>query len=489
MAEYDFDIAIIGGGINGAGIARDAAGRGLRVLLVEKGDLAIGTSSSSSKLVHGGLRYLEYCEFRLVRESLQEREALMAIAPHIIWPLDFVLPHSTGMRPAWMLRAGLLLYDNLAPRQKLRASTSLRLAGEGAYGTPLQTRYTKGFRYTDCWVDDARLVLANAQDAAAHGAEILTRTACVATERTTDGWRVFLQEVGQEKRREVRAKILVNAAGPWANDVVEAAGVHTKGRINLVKGSHIVVPRVHAGEHAYILQMADKRIVFVMPYEEEFSLIGTTDVDYAGDPGEVGISEDEIVYLLSGVNDYLASSLSREDVVWSYAGVRALYDDAAENLSAMTRDYVLELNDIDGAPLLSVFGGKLTTYRKLAEQAMEKLEKYIPSAMRGAWTKDKILPGGEMYTPPTWLDGATAKRWKRQYGSAIAEIIGEAESLDGLGGQIAPTVYEAELRYVQAHEWVRRSNDYLWRRTKLGLTLDSAGRERVTAWFAANPPS
>ena len=483
MDKQPYDIAIIGGGINGAGIARDAAGRGLRVLLVEKGDLAQGTSSASSKLVHGGLRYLEQYEFRLVRESLREREILMGIAPHIIWPMDFILPHSSDMRPAWMLRAGLLMYDTLAPRKTLHASQEVGLAGKGAYGQPLQQRYAKGFRYTDCWVDDARLVVLNARDAADHGADIRTRTTCINAEHSSSGgWRVLLQaESGQ--RIEEKAKILVNAAGPWVNDMIARIGVRTKGRVRLVKGSHIVVPRLYEGNHAYILQFADKRVVFIMPFQEAFSLIGTTDIGYDGDPAEAAISEEEIRYLLGGVNSYLATLLTREQVVWSYSGVRALYDDASENLSTITRDYVLELDVAEGAPLLTIFGGKITTYRKLAEQAMEKLHPYIPSGAHGSWTANKPLPGGESYTLPTWLATELATRWQRQYGSCVADIIDGAETMSDLGEEIVPDIYEAELRYAKNYEWAKTANDFLWRRTKQGLDLDAAQTESIAAWF------
>lgn len=483
MAESRvYDIAIIGGGINGAGIARDAAGRGLRVLLMEKGDLAQGTSSASSKLIHGGLRYLEHYEFRLVRESLKEREVLMGIAPHIIWPMDFILPHAPDMRPFWMLRAGMLLYDNLAQRRQLRASAAVPLAGHGVFGGPLQAQYLQGFRYTDCWVDDARLVVLNALDAAEHGADIRTRTTCTKAERMDGMWWLQMQ-TAQGETAHAKARILINAAGPWANGVAVIAGVQPKGRVRLVKGSHIVVPRVHDGNHAYILQMPDKRIIFVLPFEREFSLIGTTDVAYEGNPAEVAITQEEIRYLLDGVNHYLAAPLEREDVVWSYSGVRALYDDASENLSTMTRDYVLELDSAKGAPLLSVFGGKITTYRTLAEQALDKLALYLPRSMKGGWTGSRPLPGGESYSPPAWLDRPLAMRWARQYGNRAARIIGAADDMAGLGEEIAPGVFEAELHYAKDWEWARTADDFLWRRTKLGLTLSSEARLRVIEWF------
>jgi glycerol-3-phosphate dehydrogenase len=481
-----YDIAIIGGGINGAGIARDAAGRGLRVLLVEKGDLAQGTSSASSKLIHGGLRYLEYYEFRLVREALQEREVLMAIAPHIIWPLEFILPQSKDTRPAWMVRAGLFLYDHLASRRSLAGSGGVALSPANVYGLPLKQRYAKGFRYSDCWVDDARLVLLNARDAADHGAHIRTRTACTGAERVDGQWRLQLQEQGtaQEQPMVAQARVLVNAAGPWVGEVLALSDMQAKGRAMLVKGSHIVVPRVHDGEHAYILQMPDKRIVFVLPFEQEFSLIGTTDMAYTGDPGQVAITQEEIDYLLEGANTYLAKTLSRADIQWSYSGVRALYEEDGKSLSAISRDYVLELEAELGAPMLTVFGGKITTYRRLAEQALEKLRPYLPRSAHEGWTDGRALPGGEKYHAPHWLDRKLADRWSRQYGSLVAKLIGDARDMAGLGEQVAPQVYEAELRYACDHEWVRCADDFLWRRTKLGLVLGEAERQAVEAWFA-----
>jgi glycerol-3-phosphate dehydrogenase len=477
-----YDMAIIGGGINGAGIARDAAGRGLRVLLLEKGDLAGATSSSSSKLVHGGLRYLEHYEFRLVREALAEREVLMGIAPHIIWPLRFVLPHGSGMRPTWMIRSGLFLYDSLAKRQSLQGSQTVKLASGGAYGDTLQSRYATGFAYTDCWVDDARLVVLNARDAADHGAHIRTRAASTAVAREADKWRVHFGEAGEQ----ATADVLVNAAGPWVNDVVGMSPVRTKGHAKLVKGSHIVVPRVHEGEHAYILQLPDGRIQFILPFEQEFSLIGTTDVGYEGDPAEVAITEEEVRYLLDGANAYLAKPLTREDVVWSYAGVRALYDDDSDNLSKMTRDYVLELDAAEGAPMLSIFGGKITTYRRLAEHAMQKLQPHLPTSARHPWTGTRPLPGGESAAQlPDWLPQTLAARWQRQYGCRAEAILGDATSLAELGEEIAPQVYEAELRYARTEEWALHGNDFLWRRTKLGLVLEHAERARIHAWFDA----
>ena len=487
MSIPQYDLAIIGGGINGAGIAREAAGQGLSVFLCEKGDLASATSSASSKLVHGGLRYLEYGEFRLVREALAERETLLSIAPHIVWPLEFILPHSRDTRPAWMIRFGLFLYDHLSARKKIAPSASVDFAKQCNYRGMLNPAYKKGFRYTDCWVDDARLVVLNAVDAARHGATIATRTACVKAEREDGHWRLDLQG---EKNYSIHAKALINAAGPWLNEVIACTGIKTPHRVKRVKGSHIVVPKLHEGEQAYILQMSDKRIVFVLPFERDFSLIGTTDMEYTGDPGKVAISPEEIRYLLGGVNRYVAVPVTEESIVWSYAGVRSLYDDASDNLSAMTRDYVLEL-DTDGAPILTVFGGKITTYRRLAEQAIEKLAQPM-EIVHKPWTHTQPLPGGEKLkaelerelaqTYP-WLEESLKARWLRQYGTEIYTLLGDASKISDLGQEIAPQVYERELNYVKEQEWAMTGDDFLWRRTKLGLHLDANATASVHTWF------
>lgn len=467
-----YDLVIIGGGINGVGIARDAAGRGLRVLLVEKGDLAGATSSASSKLVHGGLRYLEYREFRLVREALKEREVLLGIAPHIIWPMEFLLPLLPGMRPRWMIRLGLFLYDHLAPRRTIRRSSAVTLRGD-----VLKDWFFRAFRYTDCWVDDARLVIANAQSARELGADIRTRTACTGLQREGTGWRVTLDTVEQ-----VTAKAIVNAAGAWVEQIAGFAGDRPSSRLRLVKGSHIVVPRIHRGTHAYILQLPDKRVLFILPFQDRFSLIGTTDTPFKGDASKVAISAEETDYLLHAVNIYLEKELTAQDIVWTYAGVRALYDDASDNPSAITRDYVLELEtDAEGtAPILNLFGGKITTYRRLAESAMDKLLPFFPAAPRASWTGTQLLPGGAPYDPGILegIDPALAARWKRQYGSRIAEML-----RDGLGEQVADGVYACELRYSRAQEWTMTAEDFLWRRTKLGLTLSPDAQAHVAAWL------
>ncbi|HEY9539123.1 MAG TPA: glycerol-3-phosphate dehydrogenase, partial [Kiloniellaceae bacterium] len=394
MAEV-LDLVVVGGGINGAGIARDAAGRGLSVLLCEKSDLASATSSASTKLIHGGLRYLEYYEFRLVREALIEREVLLRAAPHIIWPLRFVLPHNKGLRPAWMVRLGLFLYDHLGGRKLLPASQAIDLRRHPA-GAPLAAGLRRAFVYSDCWVQDSRLVVLNAMDAAERGAEVLTRVECLSARREGAQWRVLLRDRRSGLQREVEARALVNAAGPWTAEFLEQrAGLDKVQLLRLVKGSHIVVPKLFDHAFPYIFQNPDGRIVFAIPYEDDFTLIGTTDIDFTGDPGQVAISEEETRYLCEAVNAYFRRKIAPADVVWTYSGVRPLYDDAAESAAAATRDYVVQLDHGDGrAPLLSVFGGKITTYRRLAEHSLAKLEGAL--GPRGqAWTAGAALPGGD----------------------------------------------------------------------------------------------
>lgn len=499
--DADFDLLIVGGGINGAGIARDAAGRGLRVLLAEKDDLASHTSSWSSKLIHGGLRYLEHYEFRLVREALIERENLLHAAPHIMWPLTFVLPHSPEQRPAWLIRLGLFLYDHLGGRELLPGSQSVDLSAPGAYGDPLKSWVKKGFTYSDGWVMDSRLVVLNALAAHEMGAEICTRTKVRSAQREGRIWRVELAPEGGQNR-QVTARALVNAAGPWVADFIRDGLKSKSGKsVRLIKGSHIVVPKLHDGDHPYILQNKDKRIVFVIPYEGEYSLIGTTDVEYRGDPAEVEISPEEIEYLCEVVNRYFAREISGNDVVWSYSGVRPLYDDASGNASAVTRDYVFDVEGgEDKAPLLSIFGGKITTYRKLAEHAMERLQPLM-GFKKTAWTKRVALPGGDIpgadfdaflrgvQKAYPWLDAKLAQRLSRHYGTRMHQVIGGAEGTNDLGAQLAPGLFERELRYLVQHEWVREPRDALWRRTKLGLHLDQASIERVEAWFDAERAS
>jgi glycerol-3-phosphate dehydrogenase len=474
-----FDLAIVGGGVNGAGIARDAAGRGLSVLLVEQGDLAGATSSASTKLIHGGLRYLEHYKFRLVREALAEREVLLRAAPHIVWPLRFVLPHHAGLRPRWLIRLGLFLYDHLGGRRILPGTRSLDLR-RVPEGTPLRREYTHGFEYSDCWVEDARLVVLNVRDAAARGAEVRVRTRCVSAERVDGGWRLTLAGEGAG---EVRARVLVNATGPWvAEFLTRSVRLHAPAKVRLVKGSHIVVRRLWDGPHAYIFQIADGRICFAIPYETDFTLIGTTDLDISGDPGTVAISEEETRYLCAAVSAYLARPVTADDVVWSYAGVRPLYDDGASRAQEATRDYVLVLDAPAGeAPLLSVFGGKITTYRRLAEAALAKLAPYLP--MRRAWTATAPLPGGDfphdgapalaerLIAQHTWLAPATARRLVRQFGTEAFRV------LDGADGPEPPLVADLtprEARWMIEREWARTPDDILWRRTKLGLRASEA---------------
>ena len=490
-----YDILIIGGGINGAGIARDAAGRGLRVLLVEQGDLAGATSSASSKLIHGGLRYLEHGELRLVREALAEREALLTIAPHIIWPLTFVLPHDSALRPAWMLRAGLFLYDHLAPRSRLPGSRGLDLARDPA-GKPLKPVFRRGFAYADCWVEDSRLVVLNALDAAERGAAIRTRCRFVSARPEGGGWTATIQPDGGSPEI-VQARVLVNAAGPWVDRVLrEGMGRNGRNRLKLVKGSHIVVPRLYAGEQAYILQNPDRRIVFVIPYEGRFTLIGTTDLPFEDDPAHAAISADETAYLCEAVNRFLARPVRPADVVWSYAGVRPLYDNAAAHPSATTRDYVFDIEAGEGRPpVLSVFGGKITTYRRLAEHALEKLRPFLPG-VPGPWTGAAPLPGGDMpgadfdaflarvQVEKPWLPPSLARRLARAYGTRVERLFGGAKRLDELGEDFGAGLTEREVTYLIETEWARTPEDILWRRSKLGLHGGPALQGRVVEHLA-----
>lgn len=488
MSRTEFDLVIIGGGINGCGIAADAAGRGLSVLLAEMGDLASGTSSASSKLIHGGLRYLEHYEFRLVREALAEREVLLRKAPHIIWPLRFVLPQVAGLRPPWMIRAGLFLYDHLARRKAIPGSTGLDLTRDPG-GAPLKDELKHGFAYWDCWVDDARLVVLNAMAAREHGAEIMTRSKVTAAEAEDGRWRVRI-EAGNTVRT-VKARALANAAGPWADRAGALVSGAAGGRphLRLVKGSHIVLPRIAGANDAYLLQSADKRVVFALPYEERFTIIGTTDVAYEGDPAQVSISAEEEAYLLSLAGRFFKAPLAGKDVVWRYAGVRPLYDDASDNPSKVTRDYKLELAAGNGAPpLLTVLGGKVTTYRCLAEEALERLQPHVPR-MGPTWTASAPLPGGEIPGADfeTFVklvrDRYAAfradhlRRLARRHGSNIDAVLGDARRPEDLGEDLGYGLTEREVVYLRDHEWARSADDVLWRRTKVGLHLDAGQRE------------
>jgi glycerol-3-phosphate dehydrogenase len=489
------DLLIVGGGVNGAGIARDAVGRGMSVVLCEQGDLAGATSSASTKLIHGGLRYLEYYEFRLVREALQEREVLLRAAPHIIWPMRFVLPHDSSMRPAWMVRIGLFLYDHLGKRKLLPGSHGVDLTSSPA-GKPLAGGFTKAFEYSDCWVEDSRLVVLNAMDAQARGAEILTRTRCDKAVRRDGLWEATLVDVNTGATRTVRARALVNAAGPWVREMIaKRTGVTVDKSVRLVKGSHIVVRKMFDGDHAYIFQNDDRRIVFAIPYERDFTLIGTTDLDYSGDPGAVAISAEEITYMCRAVSRYFAKPVRESDVVWTYSGVRPLFDDASGNASAVTRDYVLEMDEPAGeAPMLSIFGGKITTFRRLAEEATEKLGKAL--GKDGAtWTADAPLPGGDIADADfagflaglkrsrPWLPDALAHRLARAYGTRVDRLLGDAKGLDDLGIDFGGGVHEAELDYAMREEFAMTGDDFLWRRSKLGLHLDANVREAIGGWF------
>ncbi len=486
-----FDLLIVGGGVNGVGIARDAAGRGLSVGLCEQADLANYTSSASTKLIHGGLRYLEHYEFALVRKSLQERELLLGIAPHIIWPLRFILPHVRELRPYWLIRAGLLLYDHLAGVGSLPRSRGIDLSKHPA-GAALDPALHKGFAYSDCWVQDARLVILNALDAAERGAAIWPRTRCVAATRDETGWHATLRSMVDGSEREVRARALVNAAGPWAGHLLD----HTTGHpMQLVKGSHVLVPRLFDHDHAYIFQHTDGRVVFALPYEGDFTLIGTTEVPYDDDPALAEISPKEIEYLCAAVNRYLDKPVRPSDVVSTYSGVRPLYGEAnGGNTSDVSRDYALEL-DTDGPALLTVLGGKLTTYRRLARDAIDALRPIVGGTERD-WTGTTALPGGDVAGGDfdaflshvqqrwPWLPETLARRLARNYGTRIDRILGHARELGDLGACLGADLYEAELDYIMEQEWAVTAEDVLWRRTKLGLRLDADERSALARAMA-----
>jgi glycerol-3-phosphate dehydrogenase len=475
-----FDLLIVGGGINGAGIARDAAGRGLSVLLVERADLANSTSSSSSKLIHGGLRYLEQFEFRLVAESLAEREIMLRIAGHLTWPTRFVMPHVPELRPRWMIRIGLFLYDHLARRSLLPGSQAVRL-DRPPYGAGLRPELKHGFIYSDCRVDDARLVVVNAIDAARRGARVLVRTQCGSARRAGGVWEAKLSN-----RETVQARAIVNCAGPWVKEVLNRQlGEATRDSVRLVKGSHIVLPRLYDGEHAFILQNDDRRVVFLIPYEERYTLIGTTDVDYEGDPADPRASEAEVDYLCRAAGRYLARAPAPADVLWRYSGVRPLYDDGSDDPSSITRDYTLRVDDDRGAaPVLSVFGGKLTTYRRLAEHAMEKLAPYFP-AMKPAWSAQAPLPGSD-FTDREAAKRAVFEKFPqlpaivkqgvfRRHGTLSPQVLGDGQ----IGEHYGAGLTEREVRYFMEHEWASTAEDVLWRRTKCGLHMSELERHRV----------
>ncbi|WP_160083377.1 glycerol-3-phosphate dehydrogenase [Pseudomonas sp. 8AS] len=488
-----YDLAVVGGGINGTGIAADAAGRGLAVFLCERDDLASHTSSASSKLIHGGLRYLEHHEFRLVREALAEREVLLAKAPHIVRPLRFILPHRPHLRPAWMIRAGLFLYDHLGKREKLPGSHGVRFGA----GSPLKAQIGRGFEYSDCWVDDARLVVLNAMAAREHQAHIHTRTRCVSARRSKGLWHLHLER-SDGSLFSLRARALVNAAGPWvARFIQDDLKQQSPYGIRLIQGSHIVVPRIHDQEQAYILQNEDQRIVFVIPWLERFSLIGTTDREYRGDPAQVRISDEETDYLLQVVNAHFRKQLQRSDILHSFSGVRPLCDDESDQPSAITRDYTLALSGTPGeAPLLSVFGGKLTTYRKLAEAAMAQLAPYFPR-LRPAWTAGAPLPGGEQMDSREalveqlcarcgWLPAELARRWAGTYGSRAWRIVEGIKQQSELGEHFGAGLYAREVDYLRREEWAMDAEDILWRRTKLGLFMTPSQQAKLKNYLSTS---
>ncbi|MGH1419876.1 MAG: glycerol-3-phosphate dehydrogenase [Hyphomicrobiaceae bacterium] len=496
-----YDIAIIGGGINGCGIARDAAGRGYSVFLAEKNDLACGTSSGSTKLIHGGLRYLEHYEFRLVREALTEREVLWSIAPHIISPLRFVLPYHKGLRPAWLLRLGLFLYDHIGGRKQLPATRVLDLRKD-ITGKPLHSKYVKAFEYSDCWVDDARLVTLNARDAANRGAVIKTRTEVTQARRDGNHWRIETRD-GAGKTSVVQARFLVNAAGPWVDSILTSVtGTNAPDNVRLVQGSHIVVQRVLPHDRAYIFQNADGRVLFAVPYEDDFTMIGTTDQDYTGDLDDVRISAKEIEYLCDAVSEYLRDPVTIDDVHWTFSAVRPLFDDGASAAQEATRDYRLKLEGRAGEPgLLNIFGGKITTYRRLAEEAMDRIgDELTPPDLSacGSWTGREALPGGtfpidgvdelvdRLTTAYSFLDTFTAHRLVKSYGTISFEIFNGAKHEADAGIHFGHGLYQREIEHMVRHEWAVTVDDVLWRRSKLGLRFDKGEVTQLSEWFERN---
>ncbi len=493
MSEPMFDIFVIGGGVNGCGIARDAAGRGLHTGLAEMDDLASATSSASTKLFHGGLRYLEYYKFRLVREALIEREVLLRNMPHISWPMRFVLPLHKDMRPAWLIRLGLFIYDHLGGRKILPATATLDLSKDEA-GTPLKPFLKKAYEYSDCWVQDSRLVVLNAVDAAARGAEILTRTKVIAAKRRGDHWEVELDQRGEY--RMIRTRVLVNAAGPWVAHILhDTLKLDTREAVRLVRGSHIVIRKKFAHERAYFFQGADNRIIFAIPYEGEFTLIGTTDQDQGEDLSKPVCTKEEADYLRGFASEYFKEKINPEDIVWTYSGTRPLYDDHASSATEATRDYVLSLNE-NGAPLLSVFGGKITTYRKLAEAAMDKLAAHF-EGLTNNWTATAALPGGDfphdgvprliaaLETQYPFLAPETAARLIRTYGTNAAKMLGQAKAAGNLGDDFGAGLTEVEVRWLMEHEFAVSAEDILWRRTRLGLHFTPEQNQKLENWLAA----
>lgn len=494
------DLFIIGGGINGVGIARDAAGRGLSVTLAEQNDLASATSSASTKLFHGGLRYLEYYEFRLVREALMEREVLLNAMPHISHPMRFLLPLHKAMRPAWLLRMGLFLYDHLGGRKILPPTRSVALTAN-PLGKPLKSHFNRAFEYSDCWVDDARLVSLNARDAKERGAEILTQSEVTHAKRTADGWTIHVMDKTNGQTQTYTAKVLINAGGPWVgnviDNVVESRSTET---VRLVRGSHIVVKKRFDHDRCYIFQNNDGRIAFAIPYENDFTLIGTTDIDHDGKPGEAVCSNEEIQYLCELISEYFEHPVTPDEVVWTYAGVRPLYDDKAKNAAAATRDYVLRIDEANGVPLLNIFGGKITTYRRLAEAAVEKLSPYFKDKadIDKKWTAGVPLPGGDFTVDErdelvgkiskdfAFIDKKEARRLVRLYGTQAYEFLDHAKSRADLGEDFGHHLSEAEVKHLIKYEFARCADDVLWRRTKLGLYFDEQQTQSLENWFTAH---
>ncbi|MEM7317600.1 MAG: glycerol-3-phosphate dehydrogenase [Pseudomonadota bacterium] len=516
-ADETVDLFIIGGGINGCGIARDAAGRGLTVRLAEMNDLASATSSSSSKLFHGGLRYLEFFEFRLVREALLEREVLLRAMPHISWPMRFVLPYHAdmrfesstptsrllsmimpwmkGRRPAWLIRLGLFLYDHLGDRTLLPGTSTLSLR-DAPEGAPLQDRFEQAYVYSDCWVEDSRLVVLNARDAQARGAEIMVRTKVLAASREGGHWTIETQDTETGETRSHKARMLVNAGGPWVGDIIQTkVRINSSEGVRLVRGSHIVVNKVYDHDKCYFFQGTDGRIIFAIPYEGDYTLIGTTDADHADPSIRPECTDQEQEYLLDFANQYFNRTLTRQDIVWTYSGVRPLYDDGATSATAATRDYTLKVDKTEGAPVLNVFGGKITTYRRLAESALEKIEAHF-QGLDGPWTADAPLPGGDfpvdgvarliddLQQAYPFLDAKWAKRLIRAYGTEAADWLGDSQTANDLGQDFGATLTEREVRWMMDREFARSAEDVVWRRTKLGLRLDADQIEALDAWMA-----
>lgn len=495
QSNFDYDMVVIGAGINGAGIARDAAGRGLRVLLCEKDDIAQHTSSASTKLIHGGLRYLEHYDFLLVRHALQEREVLLRAAPHIIWPLRFILPHHKALRPRWFIRLGLFLYDHIGGRKLLPKSHSVNLA-EHETGKLLKPEFDSGFEYSDCWVQDARLVVLNVMDAQARGCEVRVRTEVTDLVRKQGSWIVKLHDQFSNKKSQVTTKLVVNASGPWVEQTLDLDEEHdSKHGVRLVKGSHVVVPKLFDHPYTYIFQNADNRVLFAVPYENDFTLLGTTDVEVDDEPGKECIEQKEVDYICEAVSEYFDKPISPDSVVWTYSGVRPLYDDASENASKVTRDYKLDFDVRKQAPVLSVYGGKITTYRKLAEEVVEMTRSHL-HFNQDEWTAHEYLPGGdipnadfdafasEQRTHYPWLDDVVFNDYARNYGTLMGKVLGTSRSMADLGEHFGGPLYQCEVDYLVQHEWARSADDILWRRTKKGLHTPEGAAEKLDTYLS-----